>query len=137
MTKTNTKNWCLCFLQSLLQSCNSFIHNSWITRTVGDEQTVVLFFSEIIVPRNNQQFNTSSDKASNLVILHTNINNNNSNWFAVLTQFDIFFRSIQNWLLNGNFVNQILNIWIIKFGNFKILLPITGLVTNDIFRLDT
>lgn len=68
VTQANTEDGGACSLKSLGQVADSDSVHDGITRTVGNEETVVVGIGiEIIVPRNNLDLDAASDKAANLV----------------------------------------------------------------------
>ena len=53
---------------------DSLLHHRWIARTIGDEKTVIVLFArEIVVPWANFNFNTPSQETPQLIILHANV----------------------------------------------------------------
>jgi len=81
MSKTNTKNWCpiLCHCRS--DMFDSLVHDRWITRTVRDEETIVILASKgwkVIVPRTDENFYASLQEAAQLVVLQSNIQTQNT-----------------------------------------------------------
>ena len=68
-----------------LNVLDSLLHQCWVTRTVRDEETIVLLACqrrEVIVPGNDLDFDTTLDEASKLVVLETNINADNADGSA-------------------------------------------------------
>jgi hypothetical protein len=81
VSKTDTKDGCPCLLQSCLNVLDSVLHHCWVTRSVGQEETVVLLaceLGEIVVPGHNLDFDTALDEAAQLVELETDINTENT-----------------------------------------------------------
>jgi hypothetical protein len=55
---------------------HSGLHHSWVTGTVGDEETVVVLASElgeVVVPRDLEDFDASPYQASQLVVFETDV----------------------------------------------------------------
>lgn len=83
MAQANTEDGCAVLLNGGGNAIHGGIHDSRITRTVGDEQTIVVFSSErreVIVPRTHQDFYTALEEASQLVVLHTDVETEDANW---------------------------------------------------------
>lgn len=81
MSKTNTKNWrpILCYCRC--DMFDSLVHDRWITGTVRNEETIVVLASKgwkVIVPRTDQNFYASLQEASQLVVLQSNIQTQNT-----------------------------------------------------------
>lgn len=76
VSEADTKDWCALLLDGSLDVVDGLGHHGWITWTVGDEETIVVLASkgwEIIVPRAYQNLNTAGDQASELVVLETDV----------------------------------------------------------------
>jgi hypothetical protein len=81
VSKTDTEDGCPCLLQSCLNVLDSVLHHRWVTRSVGQEETVVLLaceLGEVVVPGHNLDFDTALDEAAQLVELETDINTENT-----------------------------------------------------------
>jgi hypothetical protein len=81
MTETDTKYGCPGLLECLCQVVNSRRECGWVTRTVGDEKTIIVFSSEcgeIVIPGNNKNFYTTSEQATKLVELETDVQAENA-----------------------------------------------------------
>jgi hypothetical protein len=76
VTQTDTENGCASILEHLGEVLGGDIQGGRVTGTVGHEETVEVLSSkgrEIVVPRDDQDFNATGEQAAQLVILHTNI----------------------------------------------------------------
>ncbi|KAF3384345.1 hypothetical protein F1880_003105 [Penicillium rolfsii] len=76
VTETDTEDWCPGILQGLGQVVDSGGQGGGVTRTVGNEQTVVVLASqggEIVVPGHDHDLDATGKQAAQLVIFHTNI----------------------------------------------------------------
>ncbi|KAK1914547.1 hypothetical protein P3342_010536 [Pyrenophora teres f. teres] len=85
VTKTDTENWCPSFVHGRLDVLDRGLHHSWITRAVGDEETVILFASklrEVVVPRDLQHLDSSLYQASQLVVFETDVDGNDTHGAA-------------------------------------------------------
>lgn len=81
VSKTNTEDGCPGFLQSRLDVLDCVFHHSWVTGSVGQEETVVLLacqLGEIVVPGHDLDFHAALDEAAQLVELETDINTENT-----------------------------------------------------------
>lgn len=82
VAQANTKDRSSGLLQGLGQIVHSFREHRWVTRTVRHKQTVVVLagkLGEIVVPRHNENLNTTSKQATQLVELHTNVQAKDTN----------------------------------------------------------
>lgn len=81
MSKTDTENWRSGLSHGGLDMDNGILHHGGVTRTVGDEQTVILLagqFGKVVVPRNDLNLNSALEKAPQLVELETNVHTDDS-----------------------------------------------------------
>ncbi|KAH0294696.1 carbamoyl-phosphate synth, partial [Aureobasidium sp. EXF-3399] len=70
-----------------LNVLDSLLHQCRVTRTVGDEETIVLLASqgrEVVVPGDDLDLYTTLDEASKLVVLETDVNADNADGFWLL-----------------------------------------------------
>lgn len=68
MTQANTKDGSASNLESLGEVVDSDLGHGWVTGTVRDEETVVVGVGvEVIVPRDNLDFDTAGNEAADLV----------------------------------------------------------------------
>jgi RNase P/RNase MRP subunit p29 len=77
VAKTDTKDGCAGLIHGSLDVLDGSLHLCGITGTVRDEQTIVVLASElreVVVPRDLQDFDTSSQETSQLIVLKTDIN---------------------------------------------------------------
>ncbi|KAH3666829.1 hypothetical protein OGAPHI_003278 [Ogataea philodendri] len=123
-----TKDWSLWVLEGSLQFLNNVLHDRRISRTIGDEQTVIFFFGEIVIPWNNLQGNSAVDETPDLVVLHTNINSNDLDDFSVWTKLGkVLRRIVHDRLLGRHLGNQVLGIRVDPLRNIEVGLPRTDL----------
>jgi hypothetical protein len=64
---------------------HSGIHHSRVTRTVGDEKTIVVLageLGEVVVPRDLKNFDASPYQASQLVVFETDVDGDYTYWTA-------------------------------------------------------
>jgi hypothetical protein len=81
VTETNAEDGYPGILEHLGEVVDSDCQSRRVTGTVGHEQTVVVLSSkggEVIVPRDNHDLHTASKQATQLVVLHTNIQAKNT-----------------------------------------------------------
>jgi hypothetical protein len=81
MTETDTKYGRPSLLERLCQVVNRRRECGWVTRTVRDEKTIIVLSSEcgeIVVPGNDKHFNTTSEEATQLVELETDVQAENA-----------------------------------------------------------
>ena len=81
MSKTNAEDRGSVSLHSRNDMLHGLTHNSRVTGSVGDKQSIVFLSGigrEIVIPRANQDFNASFQEAPELVILHTHIKAENT-----------------------------------------------------------
>jgi len=81
VSKTDTEDGCSRLLHRGPDVLDSILHHSWITRTVGDEQPIVLLTSqlrEVVIPRHHLDLDTALDEAAQLVELETDIDTDNT-----------------------------------------------------------
>jgi hypothetical protein len=72
VTKANTKDWGAVLLNGGFDVIDSFSHHSWITWTVGDEETIVILAGkggEVVIPWAYEDLNTTPDETPQLVEL--------------------------------------------------------------------
>jgi len=83
-------------------------HESGITGSVGKHDTVILLFAERMVPRNDEEGDTSVEEASDDVVLDTEIDEDNSE----RSSFEV------NGGLDGDFRNEVsgVGIFVRKLG---------------------
>lgn len=77
MSQTNAEYGCPRLIHGCFDMFHSGFHHGWITRTVGDEQAVVVLASElrkVVVPRYLQYFDSSADETSELVVFKPYVN---------------------------------------------------------------
>lgn len=81
MAQADTEDGCSCLIHGSFDVLHSAFNHGWITRSVRDEQTIVVFprkLRKVVVPRHLQDFNASSDEASKLVVFKTDVNGNDT-----------------------------------------------------------
>lgn len=81
MAKANTEDRRLVLLHGSGDVLNRCVEDRGVTGTVGDEQTIVFVagsLCEIRVPGADQDLNTSLEEASELVVLHADIDAQNT-----------------------------------------------------------
>lgn len=76
VAQADTKDGSLVLLHDSRNVLNRLFEDSWVTRTIGDEQTIVLFTSglcKIIVPGADEDLDTALEEASELVVFHADV----------------------------------------------------------------
>lgn len=76
VTKADTEDWGAVLFNGGFDMVDSFSHHSWITWTVGDEESVVVFAGkggEVVVPWAYKDLNATPDKTPQLVVLESDI----------------------------------------------------------------
>ena len=81
MSQADAKDWGSVLFHGRSEVLDCLFHHGGITRTVGDEETIVVFASktwEVIIPGADQDLYSSRQKASQLVVFQTNIQAQNT-----------------------------------------------------------
>ena len=81
VTETDTEDRCPGLLHSGLNVLNGVLHDGWITRSVGQEETIVVLAcqgGEIVVPWHDLDLHAALDEAAQLVEFETDINTQNT-----------------------------------------------------------
>jgi hypothetical protein len=76
VSKTDAENGCSGLVHCRLDVLHRFLHHGWVTRTVRDEQTIVLFARqtrEVVVPWHDFDLDSSSQQTSQLVVFEANV----------------------------------------------------------------
>ena len=76
VTKADTENWGAVLLNGSFDMVDSLGHHSWVTWTVGDEETIVVLAGkggEVVIPRAYKDLNTTFDETPQLVVLEPDI----------------------------------------------------------------
>ena len=82
VAQTDTKDGGPSFSHGRFDMLDGVLHHGWVSRAVGDEQTVVFTaceLGEIVIPGYDLDFDTSSDEASQLVIFQADVDAKNTN----------------------------------------------------------
>lgn len=85
MTQADTEDRGSAFLEGLGQICDGGGGHSRVTGTVGDEQTIIVLpgeVREIIIPGNNQDFDSTGKQATQLVEFQTHVQAKYPDWTA-------------------------------------------------------
>jgi hypothetical protein len=76
MAKTDTEDGCPVLLHRRCNVSNSHLHHSRVTRTVGDEKSVIVLASKgwkVVVPWADLNFYAAFEEAAQLIIFKANI----------------------------------------------------------------
>ena len=115
ITHTNTINR----LDFIFWACDDLLEfldgrhaHGWITRTVRQEQTVVLvhFGCKWIIPWHHSQFNPTLDQLTNDIVLHSTIDSNNLGSIPLSIDLDI---------LGRNLIDQVLGVGVDHVGKIR------------------